>query len=128
MDSIVETSIWQREPIYCARELSSPELYCLKKSAGRDIIRIMAAASTARFIFVLILPFIRLFAPFIIMLLMEVHTIKTVIATRSRILPDSITSEKSILFNRGATIPSKVTVIVAMIISTKSAAESVSSM
>ena len=38
------TSVWQSELIYCALDVISPELYFLKKSAGRERILAMVAA------------------------------------------------------------------------------------
>ncbi|CDC62701.1 unknown [Clostridium sp. CAG:448] len=128
MDSTVDTSILQSIPTCETRLESSPALYCLKKSAGSDITRIMVAASTEMFSLVSIRAVIMFFTAEISSVLTETQTKKTAIAASSRMLPDSRTRSNSSLFSIGVSIPKSDSASVARAISTKSDAEKVPTM
>lgn len=85
----------QSAPTCEARLESSPELYCLKKSAGSDMIRIIVAASMEIFSFVSIRAVIIFFTAEISRVLTETETEKNAIAISRRTLRESSTRSKS---------------------------------
>ena len=91
VDSTVDASILQSTPICEARSASSPALYGLKKSAGRDMMRIIDAASTDMLSFVSIRAWIISFTAVTSSTLTDTHTEKTAMATSSRTLPEGST-------------------------------------
>ena len=107
-----------------ARLARSPELYSLKKPAGRDITRIIVAASTETLSFVSIRAVIMPLTAVMSIALTETETINTASATSRRTFPDGRTSEKSRLFSLGENMPISDTAKVASAISTKSETES----
>ena len=109
-----------KDRIPAIREANSPELYCLKKSAGRESSRIMAAASTASSIFVLIRAINKDCMARISSWLVETQTINTAIASNTRKFPLSSTSEKISWVSLGDNIPMRVTASKAMAYSTMS--------
>ena len=87
MESRAETIWLQSILMYCARLDRSPELYCLKKSAGRERILIIVAACTDTSILVLIRASSRDFTDVKIRELIDTHTRNADIASNSLILP-----------------------------------------
>ena len=128
VDSTVEASILQSVPICAARLESSPELYCLKKSAGSDITLIIVAASTDMFSFVSIRAVIMFFTDEISSVLTETQTVKNASASSMRVFSDDSTRPNSSLFSTGEIIPISVRARVARAIITKSDIESVRAM
>ena len=124
--STAETSILQSDDICAARLDKSPEPYPLKKSAGRLIIRIIAAACTETLILVFILAVIISLVAEISKELTDTETVNTAIDKSSLTLPDGKTAANKILLSLGESIPIKESASVARAISAKSAAESVS--
>ena len=106
VDSTVDASILQSTPICEARSASSPALYGLKKSAGRDMMRIIDAASTDMLSFVSIRAWIISFTAVTSSTLTDTHTENTAMATSSRTLPEGSTRAKSSWLIIGESIPS----------------------
>lgn len=95
VERTVVANMLQSTPICDTRLESSPELYCLKKSAGRDITRIIAAASTDMLSFVSIRAVIMFFTADISRVLTETHTEKKAIEISRRMFPDGNTRSNS---------------------------------
>ena len=123
--STVDASILQSTLTWDTRLESSPELYCLKKSAGSDMTRIMVAASTDIFSLVSIRIVIIFFTAVISSVLIETQIEKKVIEASRRILSDCNTFPNRSLLIIGEIMPIRDSASVARAIITKSDTESV---
>ena len=128
VDKTVDTSIRHSGPTCAARLESSPALYCLKKSAGSDMTRIIVAASTDRFSFVSIRAVSMLFTAERSSVLTETQTVKAASARRMRVFPEGSTRSNSSRLSIGESRPTSDTASVASAIKTKSETERVCTM
>ena len=124
----VDTSMEQRLCTFSARPSSSPELYSLKKSAGRDSIRITTAACTERFSFVFTRAENILFTVCSSMVLTDTLTINTVRPSSMESSPPGTTTPKSRLLIFGPSIPTRETMAVPRTVRARSVRSKHSSM